>query len=626
MNYVLRDYQQAAVDATFTYWREVGGNPILDLATGAGKSVINAEICKRTLEMYPGMRIICVTHQKELLEQNLERLLSLWPQAPVGIYSASIGRRDRNAQILFGGVQTIYNKLDEIGGAHLFIVDEAHTINPKSNTMYGRMFEDAKRHHENYRSLGLTATPYRLDCGLLYGDTDETMFDDIAYQVNVGELISRGYLSPVVPKAMRTTFDMRAINYQGGDFNSSQVDQLVNTLDTNAAVVNEIVQVGHDRKSILVFASSIDHAEQLTHLLDGHGFGAECVTGSTSKGEREDMVRRFKNGELRCLVNVNVFTTGFDAPNVDLVALCRPTASPGLYQQMVGRGLRISPDTGKTNCLVLDFAGNVKRHGPIDDVQPPPTKKRRSESDKVGDAPVKVCPQESCRTILPIQCSECYECGYVFPEPVETDKIDRTADTRALLKNQGHFEDERAANLPGAFCRTWTFERHEKQGAATSMKVGYYIPSVKKSAPIPEWVCFEHAGGARKMAERWWTAHGGQEPYPSTTSEAIVRAKSLRCPDRIVVQEDGSYTRVKSFLYDAPGTFSNGADRIVYEVLKQQAVGVRIEDIMDVTGQLYTVVDDCLGRLKRRKIATSQPGEVDGLARWSALDDTQPSE
>jgi DNA repair protein RadD len=193
MTIKLRDYQRDAVDSVFDYWRKEDGSPLIVLPTGAGKSIVIATFIRELLENYPDMRILCVTHVKELLTQNAMELLGIWPFAPVGFYSAGLGRKDAHAQIIFGGVQTIANKADKIGHIDLVLVDEAHLMPRDAETLYGKLLDALRRINPDLKLVGLTATPFRLGEGMLH-EGEDAIFDAIAYDKPIGELIADGYL------------------------------------------------------------------------------------------------------------------------------------------------------------------------------------------------------------------------------------------------------------------------------------------------------------------------------------------------------------------------------------------------------------------------------------------------
>lgn len=401
----LRDYQQKTIDMLYQWFGEHKGNPCVVLPTGAGKSVIIAGFCQRAIRDYPETRILMATHQKELIEQDASKVLELWKTADVGIYSAGIGLKESGHQLTFGSIQTMYRHIEELGSIDLMIVDECHLINSKQEGMYRTMVDGLLKVNPRMKVIGLTATPYRLGHGLI---TDKpALFDaPMIEPVTVKELQERGYLSRLTSKSTGEKLKADGVAVTAGEYNSKQLQEAVDVPGKTKAVVEEVIRRADGRKSWLFFCSGVEHAQHVCDLLNQKGIYSACVTGETPKDERERILEAFKKGEYRAITNANVLTTGFDNPRIDLIVMMRPTLSPGLYVQMAGRGLRTF--SGKQDCLVLDFAGNVEKHGPIADVVPP-QKKRGGH----GIPPCKTCP--ACLEIVPVQTRVCPQCGKEFP-------------------------------------------------------------------------------------------------------------------------------------------------------------------------------------------------------------------
>ena len=363
----LRDYQRAAIDALYAWFRAGRGSPLVVAPTGSGKSVILAEFARSAVVAYPETRILIVTHVRELIAQNHAALIRLWPDAPAGIYSAGLGKRQLGRQVLVAGVQSIARRARDLGHVDLAIVDEAHLVPRSSDTQYGRLFDGLRATNPNLKVIGLTATPYRLDSGLLHGG-ENALFDGIAYDIPIGMLVERGHLAPLISKRPAAAFDTAGLHRRMGEFvEREMLDRFGG--DATRAAVAEIVELGRDRRSWIAFCISVEHARAVRDELRAHGIAAETVTGETPGPERDRFLRAYRAGQVRALTSVGVLTTGFDAPATDLIAMLRPTASTGLYIQMAGRGMRTAP--GKDDCLVLDFAGNVMRHGPVDAIALP---------------------------------------------------------------------------------------------------------------------------------------------------------------------------------------------------------------------------------------------------------------
>ena len=473
---MLRDYQQRTIDQLYA-WFSAGkaGNPCLVLPTGSGKSHIVAALCKDALQNWPETRVLMLTHVKELIEQNAEKMRLHWPAAPMGIYSAGIGKRDIGEPITFAGIQSVRTKAEMLGHLDLVIIDECHLVNHKDEGGYRKLLADLKAINPALRVVGLTATPYRLGHGLI---TDKpALFDALLEPVSIEELVFKGYLSTLRSKVTSAKLDTSGVKKRGGEFIESELQAAVDTDDNNQRVVQEVIALAGDRKAWLVFCTGVQHAEHVAEVLRQHGVAAQCVTGETPKAERKRMLNDFKAGKLRALTNANVLTTGFDYPDIDLIAMLRPTMSASLYVQMAGRGMRVKSHTD--HCLVLDFAGVVEMHGPIVAVQPP---KKGGDGD--GEAPVKVC--DNCDELVHISAKECPACGHLFPPPEEK-------------KLKLHNDDIMGMEGKDFEVTGWSWRRHISKASGNLMLACTYYGSLSDK-PITEYFPVLNDGYAGQMA------------------------------------------------------------------------------------------------------------------------------
>jgi len=514
----LRPYQLAARNALWAYLTSRTGNPLIVLPTGTGKSVCIADLCKTILSKYDA-RILIITHVKELIQQNYEKMLAVWPEAPAGIYSAGLGRREKDAQLLFCGIQSVYDKAYELQRVSLIVIDESHLIGGNDDSMYRRFFTDVAAINGKCRVVGYTATPFRLDSGHLT-KSKNALFDDVVYDYPMLKAMNDGYLCRLSSKVTSGFLDTDGVARRGGEFVQGELARAVDKDDVNAFICDEIVEAGRDRKAWLIFCSGVDHAYHIRDKLVERGITAETVVADTEN--RDEIFAKFKAGEIRALTGMNVFTTGFDAPTIDLIAMLRPTLSPGLVVQMAGRGTRLHPD--KKDCLVLDFARNIRRHGPIDMIGMDTAK----EKGEGGDAPIKICPQ--CMEIVYAGVAVCPACMYVFPPPAKD--LTRTAASDSVLSDEVMEQEVFEVS----------YARHEKVGGKPSLKVGY-CTSVVFDKWYYEWICFEHEGVARAKAVRWWSDRASGMP-PRTVDEALSRTDELSEPESIRVKRDGKYWRV----------------------------------------------------------------------------------
>ena len=529
----LRPYQQAAVDAVYEHLRSKETNPCVVLPTGTGKSLVLAQIAKDSVEKWNG-RVLILAHVKELLEQNADKIRKLCPELKIGIYSAGLRSRDTKEQVIVAGIQSVYTKACELDAFDLVIVDEAHLISSEGDGMYRSFLADMKVINPHVRVIGLTATPFRLKGGLIC--KPENILNEICYEAGLKEMIQQGYLSPLISRAGRAEANLANLHIRGGEFIS---DEVAAAMDNEALVTSacrEIVDLTRDRKSVLIFTASVDHCKHVAEKIQAYS-GKECaiVTGETSSAERADIIARFKgekvpadlfgtpNPPLKFLANVNVLTTGFDAVNTDCVVLLRPTNSAGLLIQMVGRGTRLSPETAKENCLVLDFGGNIMRHGPVDMI---------SVTDRTpgnGEAPAKKCP--SCLALIHAAYQKCPECGHVFPPPQKS-KITEHASREGIISGETFYDDYKVQDV--------LYSIHEKRfadpDAPRTMRIDYQIGINEFKS---EWVCPEHTGYARDKFEKWWSKRAALGcPMPRSAREAVSLANEglLAAPESITVK------------------------------------------------------------------------------------------
>jgi DNA repair protein RadD len=496
----LRPYQEDVKTAVYDHLRTRDDNPCAVVPTAGGKTPIMASICKDAVGLWGG-RVLILAHVKELLEQTADKLKVVCPEIGFGIYSAGLKRRDTQNPVIVASIQSVYKKACELDAFNLIMVDEAHLIPLEGDGMYRQFLADAKVINPELRIIGFTATPYRLKTGPIC--TPDSFLNHICYEVGVRELIRDGFLCPLISKAGRAKADMSSLHVRGGEFISDEVESLMDQESLVSSAASEIMEYTADRKACLIFSSGVQHGQHIVEVLrEEHGVECGFVCGDTPIPERDATLARFKAGELKYLCNVNVLTTGFDAPHIDCVALVRPTMSPGLYYQMVGRGFRLHPS--KENCLVLDFGGNVLRHGPVDDI-------KVTTTDRVdGKAPAKECP--SCQAVIAAGFTTCPQCGYVFPPP-ERQQHDQKASEAGILSGQVTTTTFRVEDV--------YYGIHTKRGASEdaprTLRVDYRVGWHEYKS---EWVCFEHEGYARQKAIAWWRKRS-PDPVPDNVERAI---------------------------------------------------------------------------------------------------------
>lgn len=502
----VRWYQEEAVEALFEYFahkqghdetgKPIKANPLVCLPTGTGKSHVIADFTKEAMRRYPGTRVIMETHVKELIVQNARKLQEAWPLAPLGIFSAGLKSRDTLQPIIFGGIQSSVKKFPLFGHRDLLVIDEAHLVSQNTDTSYIQFIQElqwgehdpakitspqmfqavlaAARNFNPYlRVIGLTATRYRLGLGCL---TNGQIFTDIAYDLctieGFNRLIAEGYLSPLIPKRTATELDVSNVGMSRGEYAQGELEAAVDQSSITFAALTETINEGHDRGCWLVFATGIKHAVHIHEMLNT-AFGIPTgLVHSNSKdfprteAENEADFKAWKAGKLRAIVNMNALTTGVDHPAIDLIVMLRPTMSTGLWVQMLGRGTRPSP--GKVNCKVLDFAGNIRRLGPIND----PVIPKLKGQGPPGDAPVRICPVDKvdenglrgCNYYNHASARTCFLCGFIFPTE---EKIGRHASNEELLRS------DLPQIEPFPVQRIIVSPHVGKQSKASSFKVSY---------------------------------------------------------------------------------------------------------------------------------------------------------
>lgn len=557
----LRYYQEEAVESLFTFFNEHGGtdasgkpikaNPLVCLPTGTGKSVVIAEFIRRAMTRHPGTRVFMSTHVKELIRQNAAKMQEIWPLAPLGVYSAGLKSRDTMQPIIFGGVQSCVGKFPLFGFRDLLIVDEAHLISPTADTSYVKFINEltngppgighnSRNVNPYMKVIGLTATAYRLGLGSMINGP---IFTHVAYDLcnieGFSRLIAEGYLCPLIAKRTDTQLDISNVGKSGDDYNQGQLQAAVDKESVTYAALKECVEKAYDRASWLVFASGVEHAEHITEMLNNvFGISAVAIHSKKSETENDEALKAWKTGKVRAAVSMNSLTTGVDHPACDFIAMLRPTMSTGLWVQMLGRGTRpysylttndpvlaAAFPFVKLNCLVLDFAGNTRRLGPIND----PVIPRQKGQGAPGDAPVRIC--ETCGTYNHASARVCVACGSEFHF---AEKLNRHASGLELLRS----------DLPQietyAVSHVVITEHTSKHSGRDSLKIAYFCglrtfyEYISVESPVK---FFRHKSRDwfRQRYHYQTEQYTWDEDVPHTNAEVLALAHELRKPRQIRV-------------------------------------------------------------------------------------------
>jgi DNA repair protein RadD len=553
---MLRAYQSAVIEHLYQWFRDnQQGHPCIVLPTGSGKSHVVAALCKEALQQWPETRVLMLTHQKELIEQNAEKLRLHWPDAPLGIYSAGIGLREID-QITFASIQSVAKRGQQLGHRHLVIIDECHLISTNQTGQYRKLIAELTEINADLRVIGLTATPYRLTHGYIHTGKDALFSDLIEVPgTEVSTLISEGYLSPLKSKGTSNAYRTDTVRKRAGEFLEADLNEQFNTEEQTEGVVREIIERADNRRHWLLFCFGVAHAQAVADELNQQGIRAESINGQTPKAEREAIIARFKSGQTQALTNAMVLTTGFDFPGIDLIALLRPTASTGLYMQMVGRGLRLKEHTD--HCLILDFGGNIKRHGPVTnphagsnstkqeinwiecpecgEINDPKNRFCTDCNFELNPKPVKYCPL--CSTENDPSALKCVSCGYKYPmkAPAEMELDDQS--------------DIMGQSMLSMNCLSWRWAHYINANGNEVLKCTYY-PDTLTGKQVYEF--FTLSGNAwavqkavQNLAMLYLTATGQPLPQDCPPPVLAQALNTLPAPATVSYEMNGKFADIK---------------------------------------------------------------------------------
>jgi DNA repair protein RadD len=501
MRLTLRDYQQSASDAMI---RELanGKNPLCVLPTGSGKSLVLSDVIRR---VYPD-QVLVLSHVKELLQQDADKLARMAPDIPQAFFVAGLGEKNAKAPVVFGSVQSVYRNLNLFTTRRALVaVDEAHLCPRKADAMYGAIFS----HFAASPRGGFTATPSRMDSGSLV-DGDNAWFDSIAIDVPVKELIERGFLVPLSGVIEQQQADLAGVQKSMGDFAQGQAEQAVIRTLSLPEAVGSMKKHAAGRKSWLVFAAGIEHAEKVLAELRAQGVRSEMITSENSGEDRQRILDEFRAGEFQALVNVGVLTTGFDAPRTDCIVSLRPTQSKVLWQQMLGRGMRLFDQ--KHNCLLLDYVGNLDRMGGVDVVESIKDFRNGEDLEQLSPRTGKGKRRK----------------GPIDPELYEVSATDpmMTGQSFDALVNKMSFFTVNSKRYPGKKMLVACYDIQDQFGRALSAR---------------SFVCIEYEGGARYHALRWFSKRGiAKDKAPSSAETALLYARALPKPTEVTARYDRS--------------------------------------------------------------------------------------
>lgn len=556
---VPRDYQHHANDALWGYFRKHKGNPLVLMPTGTGKSVVIGLFAHTALVQYPSTRILVITHVETLVSQNAEKLRRMWPNAPIGIHSASLGQRDRFNQIIFGSIQSMYRLPHAFGSVDIVIVDEAHLIGNKEETMYQAFFAALKLNNPLLKIVGFTATDWRLGTGRL---TNGNIFTDIAIDMTTPAswiwFVDNGYLAPLWSKQTNLRLSEEGLRRVGGDYNLGQQQDMLDQDDINQRAIAEMVERGRDRQRWLLFATGIQHCEHLAAMLEDHGIAAVAI--HSKQKDAAQRIEDFKLGKYRAAVNMNKLTTGVDCPEVDLIGILRFTDSSSLHVQMLGRGARPLYGSGfdlgtvagrlgamaasdkPDGCLVLDFAHNTERLGPVNN---PVIKEPKQGKKGGGAAPVRVCPQ--CAEYVHASKPACPHCGYAFGTVVHIHGAASNAEVMVRdVQPDPVVEKIKVEHV------TYAYFKRRNSDRPACLRISYYVSGMLRK--FEEYISFEDPYHSAR-ALNWWQDRMPRDwpsstPAPADTLQALEIANRLRTPSVIIVWTNAPKPKVMDYEYE----------------------------------------------------------------------------
>lgn len=532
-----RQYQIDALTALNKYLCEKDGNPCVVIPTGGGKSALIAWAIQSWRRTHPKLRCIILAHRKELIEQNAAEIEAVYPECHIGIFAAGLSRRDYDANILFASIDSVYKRAGIFSPWDVIMVDEAHRIPFKGEGKYRTFIEESAKWSNGLRVVGWTATPYRMAGGRICHK--DHILNDICYEVSITELISKDYLCRLRSKVGQKQPDLKDVRRNsGGDYIVSSLAEVTNRQDLVAQAVKEALRIIHAerRKAAVFFCVNVEHCKQVSGELKRYGINAPAVTNRTPATERRRIAEAFKTRKLPAVCNVNVYTEGFNARHVDCIVLLRPTLSPGLYAQMVGRGLRMHEN--KHDCLILDFAGCIEEHGPI---------------DLLWGEPVRMATCEACRESFSRNLGACPACGWVIPKK----EVKRLEEAERTMRMHGKKASEKSilSDMPHTYAVDAVYvNRHCKGSNPDSLRVQYKC----NDKTFAEWVCLEHEGYAGMKAQEWCRMRGisyrkgGKITIADVLSDMFFSQHILEWTKTVTIKRNGKYRNIIAYNQPLP--------------------------------------------------------------------------
>lgn len=579
----LRPYQQEALEAVLAAFRDQQ-NVLLQAATGAGKTIIFSELIRLFRQKWPSINILILAHREQLVRQAYDKLLKVWPEGidQVGIACHSVATKsDLDKPVIIGSVQTVARQLNDMHEVKLMIIDEVHMMPPMAKegaaaSQYEQIIQVMRSKYAKLRILGVTATPYRLGWGYIYGqdtatdgrkceDPARNWFSDLTYSISIKHLTEEGHLCPMrMFTVEEPDFSDVGLN-TAGDYNEKVLGQKMSEKLHLGSILRALNEYATDRHHIVIFTVTIEHAKAVLSELRDHNWNAVLVHSLMPKKEAEANLASFNAGEAEIIVNVGKLTEGWDCPIADCIMLCRPTKSTALYVQMVGRGLRLAD--GKPDCLVLDLAGCFAEHGAVNT---PKVRKGRGKKEEV------ICPV--CKTVNPATNLYCSACSSLLRAPSASEENTgsmlcpnckspssgrtifcpvcgfalRWVENKRVELHEINLEEDldNTKPCPAKILKkpVGDFDYVSKKGRRM-LRITYYLGLQNKKAPLRVYDYWDIEGlannnpyGAQRAAKKWEAF--GQAIAPQTLDEARNRWNELTFPAWITVQKKDGWWKV----------------------------------------------------------------------------------
>jgi DNA repair protein RadD len=567
--YTLRPYQQQAVDSTLSHFRKNRQPAVIVLPTGAGKSLVIAELARLARG-----RVLVLAHVKELVEQNYHKYQSYG--LPAGVYSAGLGQKDREQKVIFGSIQSVARASDDFfANFSLLVIDECHRVAEEGSTQYQDVIAKLLAQNPQLCILGLTATPYRLGLGWIFEQSvageiksqKKRFFKQCVFDLPLSYMIRNQFLTiPIKVDIPVTSYDFSELTDRDRAFTMAEVEEILKGQKRlTPLIIKNIIDITekYERQGVMIFSASIKHAEEiLSHLPNG---AARLVVGDTDQADRDQIIGDFKLKKFKYLVNVSVLTTGFDAPHVDVIAILRPTESNSLYQQIVGRGLRLCE--GKKDCYILDYTGMGH------DIYAPEIDEKKPAKDTVPVlVPCPVCNFENsfwgyaidgeviehfgrkCRGIAQDQKTfEFKPCGYRFRSKIchacgaENDITSRSCENCKAVLIDADAKLKQAKLSKNAHVLTpdrITFEERQDKNSNAYLEVRYYDFD---SNYVSEAHFFTHSSSLKKFHINFLRSHLRRPELAmelKTPADAVKYQKLFRLPAFVIARKQDKFWKI----------------------------------------------------------------------------------